>query len=276
MKLSELTTAVRPMDPSYPTNRAIVILTFAVMVAGLHFKRLTGSMWSESFMWGIQAGLTVLLAWVVCREIDPDHPLSAFVATGLALVGLLLWEFPYFLALFWLVLVMRIVNRTSGVAAGPLDALAVVILGGWLSLRGNWGYGILTALALWLDSVLPPITLRHLGFAAVALVITVAVAVLGPAARWEEAPSLAGGLIGLGISAVFLPVVAGARRVESVGDRTGEPLEPIRVQVAQIIALLTGVEVAILEGMAGLGALMPLWAAVLGAWIYLFFVATRS
>jgi hypothetical protein len=264
------------MDPSYPTNRAIVIVTLAVMVAGLHFKRLTGSVWGESVMWGIQAGLAVFLSWVLCRELDPDHGLSAFVAAGLALIGLFLWEFPYFMALFWLVMVMRIVNRTTGAPAGPLDALAAVILGGWLSLRGNWGYGILTALALWLDSVLPPLTLRHLALAAVALVVTIAVAVLGPVPRWEEAPSLAGGLISLGISAVFLPVLASAGRVESVGDRTGEPLEAIRVQGAQVIALLTGIEVAVLGGLGGVGALMPLWAAVLGAWIYSLILVVRS
>jgi hypothetical protein len=94
--------------------------------------------------------------------------------------------------------------------------------------------------------------------------------------RWEEAPSLAGGLIGSGISAVFLPVVVGAGRVESVGDQTGEPLEPIRVQGAQVIALLTGLEVAVLGGLPGLGALMPLWAAMVGAWIYSLILAVRS
>jgi hypothetical protein len=276
MELRKLTTLGRPIDPSYPTNRAIVVVTFAVMIAGLHLKRLTGSVWGESVMWGIQAGLAVFLAWSLCREIDPDHSLSAFVAAGLALVGLFLWELPYFLALFWLVMVMRVVNRTAGVPAGPLDALAVLMLGGWLSLRGNWGYGILTALAFWLDSVLPPATLRHLAFAAVALAVTVAVALLGPVARWDEAPSLVGGLIGLGISAVFLPVVVSAGRVESVGDQTREPLEPIRVQGAQVVALLTGIEVAVLGGLAGLGALMPLWAAVLGAWIYSLFLAVKS
>ncbi|MGD2178796.1 MAG: hypothetical protein PVG71_13355 [Anaerolineae bacterium] len=274
--MSKLTTLGRPIDPSYPTNLAIAIITFLVTLGGALFQQFSGTGWLVSALWGAQAGLTVFLAWALCRELDPDHAVSAFVAAGLASVGLFLWDLPHLWALFWLLLVMRVVNRTAGLPAGLLDALAVLILGGWLSLRGNWGYGALTALAFCLDSVLPPATLRRLVFAAVGLVVTVGVAVLGAEARWEEAPSLAGGLIGLGISAVFLPVVAGAGRLDSVGDWTGEPLEPIRVRAAQAVALLTGVEVAVLGGMAGLVALMPLWAAVLGAGIYRVVLAVRS
>jgi hypothetical protein len=76
------------------------------------------------------------------------------------------------------------------------------------------------------------------------------------------------GLIGLGISVVFVPVVVGAGRVESVGDETGEVLRPVRVQMGQGLALLAGVAVAFWGGEVGLVSMLPLWAAALGGSIY--------
>jgi hypothetical protein len=55
--------------------------------------------------------------------------------------------------------------------------------------------------------------------------------------------------------------------VESVGDETGELLIPIRVQAAQALALLTGVQAAVLGGRTAVTALSPLWAATLGSTI---------
>jgi hypothetical protein len=84
----------------------------------------------------------VFLAWVLCRELDPDHDLSAFVAVGLALGGLFLWGLTRLVVLLWLILILRVVNRTMGLPAGILDSLAVLGLGIWLSFGGNWGYGV--------------------------------------------------------------------------------------------------------------------------------------
>jgi hypothetical protein len=84
-----------------------------------------------------------------------------------------------------------------------------------------------------------------------------------------------GGLIGLALSALFLPVMLSARHVESVGDRSQEPLKPIRVQAAQVLALLTAVETITLGGTATLGTLVPLWAALLGASIYWLYLVVK-
>jgi hypothetical protein len=84
-----------------------------------------------------------------------------------------------------------------------------------------------------------------------------------------------GGLTGLAVSVLFLPVLLSARRLESVGDRSQEPLEPIRVQAAQVLALLTAVEAAILGGTAAISLLLPLWAAVVGALLYCFYLAVK-
>jgi len=268
MNRSTLTTVGRPIDLSYPTNRAIALLALLVVVGGALLQRLSGTPWLRTVLWGAQAGLSVFLAWVLCRELDPDHDLSAFVAADLAVGGLLLWELPHLTVLPWLILIMRIINRTMGLPAGILDSLAVLGLGIWLSLQGNWAYGIVTAVAFLLDSQLPIRAPHQLVFAILGVVGTTTAAVLGGDQSRDGGLSLWSALIALAVSIFFVPVVLESRGLTSVGDQTGKPLEPVQVQAAQILALFVGLETAFLGGFAALGSLMPLWAAVLGASLY--------
>lgn len=197
--------------------------------------------------------------------------MSAFVAFALALGGLCLWGLPQLSVLFWLILVVRVVNRTTGLPAGVLDAFGVLGLGLWLSYQGGWGYGVITALAFLLDAQLPARAWRQLAFAVLALVGAALAAILGGNQLWSGGVSLWGVVIALGGTALFLPLILESRTVDSVGDRTGKPLQSIRVQAAQILALVSGVGTALLGGTAALVSLTPLWAATLGAslhWLY--------
>ena len=270
MKRTDITSIGRAVDLTYATNRAIAVATVLVTVGGLFWRRLSGAPWLSSAAWGTQVGLTVFLTWALCRELDPDHAIASFVAAGLALVGVAAWSLPKLTAVLWLLILVRIVNRTTGLAAGALDALGLVGLGGWLSLQGTWGYGLVTAMALFLDSRLPDPARRQLLFALLSAVVTVLAAGLAIGSPWE-APSLAGGLVALGLSSVFLPVIFSVRSLDSVGDETGERLAPARVRAAQVLALLAGVALAFLEGPSALVSLAPLWASVIGAsstWLY--------
>jgi len=265
---SALTTVGRPVDLSYPTNRAIAAVSLVVMIGAAILQRLSGASWIQSVLWGAQAGLSVFLAWALCRELDPDHALAAFVAAGLALGGLFLWGLPHFTVLLWLILILRLINRTMGLPAGILDSLTVLGLGIWLSLQGNWAYGVVTAVAFLLDSQLPIRAPRQLVFAILGLLGATTAAILAEALPWDGALSLSGALTTLGASSAFVPVIVESQDITSVGDQTGKPLAPIRVQAAQVLALLVGLETAFLGGIPALGSLMPLWAAVLGASLY--------
>ena len=271
MKATDITSVGRPIDPRYPTNLAISLVALAVTVVGAVWQGIAGAECLDGILWGVQAGLTVFLTWALCRELDPDHPMGAFVAAGFGLLALVVWDLPQLGAIFWLLVLVRVVNRTTGIPAGLLDVLGLIGLAGWLSLQGNWGYSLITALALFLDSRLPDPARRQLIFALLAAVVTVVAAILGMDLARQAAPSLQAALIAMVLSLLFLPVLLAARRVESVGDQTGKSLIPMRVQAAQGLALLVGVEIALMGGWSGLQSLNPLWAAALGAaiaWLY--------
>lgn len=275
MKINTLTTVGRPIDLSYPTNRAIAGACLLVMLGATLLQRAAGTAWTQSILWGAQAALSLFLAWALCRELDPDHDLSAFVAAGLCLGGLVLWGLPRLAAMFWLILVLRVVNRTTGLPAGVLDSTGVLGLGIWLSLQGNWGHGVITTVAFLLDSQLPARAPRQLVLAILSAAGTLTAAIIGPGLPWDAAPSLPGTLVALAITIPFLPVIWQSHSVTSVGDQTGEPLDPHRVRAAQIVALVVVVGGAFLGGIPSLLMLTPLWSAVLGAALYWFYRALK-
>lgn len=272
MQINNITAIARPIDPDYSTNRAIAVVAMVVTVGGAIFQLLTSGELIQSALWGIAAGFAVFLAWALGRELDPDHDLSAFVAAGWALIGVLFLDLPSIIVLFWILLLVRIVNRTVGLPARILDSLLILGLAGWLTLQGNWIVGLTTALAFFLDGQLSPPHRRQLLFAGITFLVTVISFFLTGGIHGEANLSSPGLLALLVVSVLFALVIIDSRELRTLGDQTSEPLNPKRVQAAQIIALLTGIQFALWRGDPGLVSLMPLWAAMLGVALYRLFV----
>ncbi|MGB9929044.1 MAG: hypothetical protein ACPK85_11675 [Methanosarcina sp.] len=71
---------------------------------------------------------------------------------------------------------------------------------------------------------------------------------------------------------LFIPKILSSRKITSTGDVTGIPLNPLRVQKAQLMALLSAVIYAIIKEWKGFENLLPLWAAILGVSFYYLFI----
>jgi hypothetical protein len=268
MKMSDVTSLGRLPDPRYPTNRAIMALALAFGAAGAIFQWLRGTALVDGVSWGIDAGFAIFLAWALGRELDPDHDLSAFVAAGLALLAVLLIEAPSLMVILWLLLVLRVVNRTVGLPAKPLDSLGVLGFGAWLTWQGDWIVGLVTAGAFLLDGLLSPPLRYHLFVSGLALVATVLLTVFQGGMASGSGPTTAVAISSLAMAGLFLVVIATSRELQAVGDATGEPLHPRRVQAAQILALATALLFAWWAGAAGVLAMLPLWAAMFGVSLY--------
>lgn len=268
MKLRDVTALGRTIDPSYPTNRAIVTLSLVVAIAGAILRLLSGSAWLEGASWGMQAGVAVFLAWALGRELDPDHDLSAFLGVGLMLIGLLLFDLPSLLRVLWLLLLLRIVIRTVGLPAKPLDSLAVLGLGAWVTWQGDWIAGLMTAAAFLLDGLLSPSLRTHLFVSGLAFVATVVLLIFHGDIAMESGPTMPVAISSAVMAGLFLVVIATSRELQAVGDATGKPLNPRRIQAAQVLALLTALLFAWWAGVSGVVALLPLWAAMSGVGLY--------
>lgn len=275
MEMRNFTSIGRPIDPNYPTNRAIAMLVALAAFGGTILKLAMGVALFQSVLWGLSAGLAVFLTWAICRELDPDYDLSAFVAVGFAIIALVLWDLPDASLLFWLLLSVRIVNRTTGLPATFFDSLGVLTFGSWLSFQGNWGIGVLTAVAFFLDGQLPSANQQQKLFALLSGVAAVSALAIGTHTFGADGIPLALG-IALGCCGFFWPVFADSRTMATIADDTGESLNGHRVQSGQILALVAGVEIAVWHGSLGLVAMMPLWSAVLGAATYRWIMRLRG
>ena len=269
MKLTDFTALGRtPIDPSYPTNWAIAALALVVAIAGAIVHLLTGAALLESVLWGIGAGFLPFLTWALGRELDPDHDLSAFVGAGLVLIAFLLPDMPSLVLILWLLLVLRIVNRSVGLPAKPLDSLGVLGLGAWLAWQGYWQVGLMTAVAFLLDGLLSQPLRYHLFVSGLAFVTTVAITIFHGEMAMESGPTMPLVIASVVLVGLFTIVIATTRKVEAVGDATGKVLNPRRVQAAQVLALLTGLLFAWWAGASGVVTVLPLWAAMIGVSLY--------
>lgn len=113
----------RNLDIQYPTNRLIII------IAGL--ATIIAILMSADFLTGLKMGAGIFLTWVLGREADPKREYAAFIGVVFALIFTFMTDayLISFLEILIVVLLLRMINRTSGKKSTPVDAgitLAVV------------------------------------------------------------------------------------------------------------------------------------------------------
>ena len=117
---------MRPLDPALATNRAVLILTplAALLGALFHWKDGAGVA-LEHAVW---FALIAFGSWALARELDPDDNPAAFVSLATGVLVALSIESPGILIVFVTLGLVRIVNRTSGLAARKSDSIILMVL----------------------------------------------------------------------------------------------------------------------------------------------------
>lgn len=266
--MRQISALARPIDPDYPTNRAIAIITVLVGIIAGALQLILGNSLIDSALLAIAAAGSVFLAWALSRELDPDNQLSAFVSSGLTIISLLFASAPSLLALFWCLWILRILNQSTGLPATVLDAAIALGLGSWLAYQSNWTYSVMTTLVFLLDGLLKPQNHKQLAFAGTSVIVGTAIAFGLQVPFGAIDPSGASAIPWLAITIVFIPVIFASRQVAATCDYTGDRLNPMRLQAAQAVALLTAVVVTLFAGIEGALSLLPLWMAFLGVAAY--------
>ncbi len=266
MHLRQFSGIARPVDPAYATNRAILVVTVAVVVATGLIVGFGETDWIAASGEGLLMGLAVFLAWALGRELDPDRDSAAFLGAGLTIAGVVAFGSPSIAPLLALLLAVRVVNRTTGLPASLGDRAGLLALSVWLGARGEPIYLMATAAALMLDGRLTsPRDRLNLSLGVAALAAAVGLVVSGYGRPLEPHPFA---ILSAGaIAVLFIPAIHDVRRLSTRCDDTDEPLTTPRVRAGQLIALGAGVLATVWHGPTGLIALLPLWAAIVGAGI---------
>ena len=258
----KITALGRPIDPNYPTNRAILVLCLAALAIAVGSGMMAGFSLMEGIGQGVGLAGALFFGWALCREITPDDEYIAFLAAVLAGIGAYWLDTPSFLLLFWALLTLRVVNRTTGLPSRPLDTLGVLVLGVWLSWQGHVEIGLATAIAFWLDASLDQPLRRHRYMAVLILVTSLTAVLAGRMPPFSE-PSI--GLIAVAGVLLIAALLAYKPDLQSLGDVSGERLDARRVRLADALLAATAAVSVLWHGWDGFVAFIPLWAAFVAA-----------
>lgn len=127
----------RPVDPAYRTNRVLLIVLplAGLLSAGVASVQDIGSGPLSAAFSGM---LTAFAAWALTRELAPDDNGAAFVALALAWLLNVAFGARLVLLLFVALLLVRMVNRSTGLPLRLLDTLGVFGFCTWgQSVRSN-------------------------------------------------------------------------------------------------------------------------------------------
>ncbi|WP_424949702.1 hypothetical protein [Deinococcus sp.] len=145
--VSQTSALPRPLDLSYASNRAAIYGT--LVFAGVSL--LMGRNWRQA----LGVGGVAMLGWATGRELDPDVPLSAAVALGLAGVASLGQTgrgegqtAPAVLPGLAALSAARLLTATVGHPVSAPDALALSVQAGAAALGGHRVAALLPAAAL--------------------------------------------------------------------------------------------------------------------------------
>jgi hypothetical protein len=261
LRLAEVTTLARALDPKYPTNRAVIVLMALTFVGVAVYALVRGESVGPAALDGLVWAVALFLAWALGRELAPDDQVAAFA--GLCVL-VPVWAHgvrPELLPGLALIGLVRIVNRTVGPPATWLDLFAYLGVGGWVVWRGDWEIGVAGGVAFLLDFRLPPRHLKVLPFAVGLVAITVATwrrerPVFGPPQtdiEWLAAI----------VAVAFALVLVTQGPLQSEHDRGGGTCDRRRVQGGMTVALMAALA-TLGRGEAHVLEAAPVWAALFG------------
>lgn len=240
----QYTSVGRPLDPAWPSNKAVLILLPLAAILGAALEWADGGTPGAVLLRALNLALALFLSWALARELDPDDQSVAFISLAAGvLVGMLL-DSPGLLAAVATLGLIRVVNRSTGLPARKADSVALVLLTiTVIYSTGSPLFGGVAALAFVLDGSLKE-PLRH---------------------QWVFALVCLGGMVvylvdhdgGLGLpgtpdslfewlSVLFLLMFALdillTRRIRSRGDINDRPLLVGRVRGGMAVGLLAALQ----------------------------------
>lgn len=241
------TSIARPIDPAYITNRALLIVLPLLMLlnAGLASIHDIGtSPLSAAF----SGALVAFAAWALTRELAPDYNGAAFIALALAWIANIALGTTSVLLIFVALLLVRLVNRSTGPRWRALDTLGVLGFSIWAAVNTQQPLILVIAAgAFILDATLSDPLRRH--YFAAAVCIAAFIWILLSDVRLLASDLTAGDwvLVGVFAGGVILTAAASPKPV-SYCDTSPDRLDRVRVNAGLITGWLFAVQALVTNG----------------------------
>lgn len=263
------TSLSRPIDPAYLTNRALlIVLPFVgLLSAGLAFVQdIDGGVLSAA----LSGVLSAFAAWALTRELAPDFSGAAFVALSFAWIINVALGSRLVLLLFVAMLLVRVVNRSTGLPWRPLDTLGVLGFCTWAAIGTQQPLILLiTSLAFALDAALGDPLRRHYLAAAACLAVFIWMLLGDADLIASDLAEEDWSVLGASALGIVLIVKKNAEPV-SYCDIRPERLDRVRVNAGLIVGWLLAVQAVLTNGRSA-WLETPIWACIIA--VLLSFVA---
>jgi hypothetical protein len=233
----QYTSLGRPLDFTYRSNRFIAAISITTIIFGTGVQLAEGSLLRDSLLWGLQAGLSVFLTWAIAREIDPDFPTSAALASLLAFGAVFILPKPAPGVSFWFLIASRLLNRSTGVKPKFFDYISFNALCVWQVIDSSALFGILGCVVLILDYALARKSKIPVYFSAPLLIFSIYWLIKSNQVLHFSPPQ--NGIV-LGLTAIgflYFLVIHRTRTVKTSCDVSADLLSPLRIQTCQIFNL---------------------------------------
>jgi len=264
MRISSISSLARVVDPRYPTNFAILTIASLVGAGYLIFNLNTGADLLSALGAAFSFAVSVFLTWALSREIDPEHELAAFAGLLLVIPGYLALGAPDLIMVLTILLLVRMLNQTTGLPPKLLDLLSILALASVLLVRGAWILGFFCSAAFILEAWLGELRKRYLLFSGLMAVLTlISIFIFRPLSpSIETTPAQI--VFVISATLIFIPLIFNTRRIEVICDYQPEKLKPVRVQAGQVFAISSAILVWLIAGFSGIVDLLPLWSSFIG------------
>ena len=248
----------RPIDPAYPSNRALLIILplLALVSAGL---ALIGQIEASPLAAAFSGALTAFAAWALTRELAPDYNVDAFVALALAWTLNVAFEARQVLLLFVAMVLVRLVNRSTGLPSRSLDTFGVFGFCTWAAFTTQQPLILLVASSAFaLDAILKEPLRRHF-FVAAAFLIVFFYLLLGNASILANDLTVADWFVAVTIALGILLVAITAPSPVTYCDTSPDRLDRVRVNTGLVVGILLAFQALLTDGgSAWLDT--PIWA----------------
>jgi len=253
----------RMLDPAWPSNLAVLIVAPLAAVSVLGWAWMSRHSPSASLTAGVVAALAVFGTWALAREVLPDDHVAPFVSLALGFLAALSFLTPGLFLLFATLGLVRIVNRSTGLMPRTSDSVVVTLLviASIYATARPW-FGLVAALAFFLDGVLKKPVKKQWLFALVCLGATVVYFVDHDLTWWQmvRLDSLLKWLAMLAMLLLTFNMLT-LKKVHARGDVGNARLNVERVKAGMVVGILATLQgldaksesILLISTIAGLG-----------------------
>ena len=243
-RLHKYTSIGRPLEPAYRSNKAVLILMPLGAVVGVISAWMDGQSGLGLLQQAIYFLLVVFGSWALARELDPDDHTAAFISMAAGVLAALIVSAPGILIVFVTLLLVRIVNRSTGLVARMPDSVIVLLLV-FLVIYATESpfFGIVAALAFILDGSLKEPLRQQWVFGLICFGATIVYMVDHDIGLTHlGAPDSLFGWLALLFLLIFALNTLLLKKVHSKGDSSGTTLDLGRVRGGMAVGLFAALQ----------------------------------